>query len=251
MNRFLLFTLIILNFKAFSQRLDFGMEFTVPFVSGSVVHTDYNYLSEDPVSFHFAKVKQKTQMRPNLVAAWGMYAELGYRMFSLKYVLMPMSFRTTSFKVFFPHPELGEQVHVRGVSIGGLEQQILLKYSFKNWNNQKISLLAGYGILTRYSTKSEPSEDESIIVDSEIYHPTVYKYMLWDDRRNLNNAIFGVEFNWLNKFRVERKVTILYSHLLNRIGYEGFSQGVYTMSFSFLPTRILSSFKRNRIYLEN
>lgn len=234
--------------STWSQRIDFGIEIVLPGLSGSVVQTDYHYLTDDPVSFHFARIDKNLQFRPGFVFGTPYSFQFTYRKYGIKYSLDPVSARMVKFDVVFPHPELGEQKHKRSIAAFGLNQRLMLKYTVLNLKNLQCNLMAGGSIFFSYFKKFEDSEN--MFFDSEVYAPEMYKYMLWDDRRIYQSLDFGFEVSWLNSVRTERRVSLTYSHLMNRIGYNGFNQGIVSMAYHLPLGAILPSLKRNKIYLE-
>jgi hypothetical protein len=239
--------IFLLSVKGHTQRLDFGGEFILPGISPSIVSTKYNYLTDDPVSFDFAKVKRHVQVRPGMNMGTGVFAEVSYRMFSVKALLFPIYSYNANFAVYFPEPELGEAKYLAGISAFGAQGQVNLKYSFKTIRNKKISLLAGGFYFRSYGSIDE---SESLLYDSELHKYEIYKHLLWDDRRYFYGASLGIEFSWLNKYRQNRRLTLLYNQVLTQYGYGGFRQGALTCQVGFANLKLFGTFKRTRIYIK-
>lgn len=229
-----------------SQRLDFGGECTVPFFSTSIVSTKYDFLTDDPVSFHFAKIKRHTQIRPGFIMSVGVFSEISYRMFSVKVIASPIYTPHAIYKVYFPEIDGGETPYKSSTSSFGFHGQVNVKYSFNTFQNKKISLVAGGFYFRSYGTidESESSSNKSDISPNDLY-----KYMLWDDRNYFYGVSFGLEFSWLNKYRKNRRLTILYNHVLTKYGYGGFNQGSLTCQIGFANLKIFGTLKRNKIFI--
>jgi len=238
-------SLFLISVGARTQRLDFGGEIVVPIISPSIVSTNYDFLTDDPASFHFAKIKRHTQIRPGFNMGTGVFAEVSYRMFSIKAIVYPIYAYNSSFTVYFPEIEGGETKYVSSVSSFGCQGNLNLKYSFKTFSNKKISLLAGGFYFRGYSALDE---SESLAHDADIHPNEIYKYMLWDDRPYFFGASVGMEFAWLNKYRQNRRLTFLYNHVLTKYGYGGFQQGILTCQIGFANLKIFGSFKRTKIF---
>lgn len=237
--------LIFCMANSYAQRLDFGAEFVLPGISPSIVSTKYDYISDDPVSYDFARIKHKTQIRPGFNMGTGVFAQFSYRMFSIKATVFPIYTINTSFGAYFPDAILGEDRYVGATDRFGCQNLLQLKYSFKTFRNKKIAILAGGFYFRNYGNTDESA---SLLHDSELSHYDAYKFLLWDDRKFAYGLAFGIEFNWLNKTKQSRRITVNYHHL-NKVGYGGFNQGILAVQLGFANLNILSSLKRNKIYI--
>ncbi|MDX1348876.1 MAG: hypothetical protein R3279_01450 [Putridiphycobacter sp.] len=246
-NSFLLYFCLGLFMSAKAQTIDFSMGFQIPFASGSIISTQYNYLTDDPVSYHFAKIKNKTQFHNEFSAALLLNLEYTYKMFGLKVSLSPISTISRSFTVYFPHLEDGELMYTAAVEQEGYQIQPLLKYSFKTIKNFRLSLLAGGFYFSQYNGK--PYESERYNKSEASVTGDIYKYLLYDDTDKLYGYSVGVEHSFLSNKRNLIKQTLLISPALNEFGFDGFNQIFIQYQIDFFNVRLLTSAKKHQKYL--
>jgi hypothetical protein len=233
--------------SAKAQTIDLSMGFQIPFASGSIISTQYNYLTDDPVSYHFAKIKNKTQYHNEFTVGLLLNVEYTYKMFGLKLSLAPFLVSNRSFTVYFPHLEKGEQVYTASVEQGGYQIQPLLKYSFKTVKNFRISLLAGGFYFSQYNGK--PYESERFNRSEASVSGDIYKYLLYDDTDKLYGYSLGIEHSFLSNQRNLIKQTLLVSPVLNEFGFNGFRQIFLQYQIDFFNVRLLTSAKKHQKYL--
>lgn len=243
---FLLLFFISVN-ATFAQRFDFGIEFTLPFISPSVVNTKYNYLTDDPVSFDFAKIKHKTQIQPAFNFSGQYFAQISYRMIGLRLTISPMTIINVKHKVYFPDFVNGESPYNSAILRMGGSSSLSLRYSLKTIGNKKLTFILGGFIFRDYFFLGD---SEAIFSDSNVDVGELYKYLLWDDHKIVYGPHFGIEFSWLDKYRVNKKYTIMYNHF-NKIGFGGFKQGTISVIVGLPTIKIFNSLKRQKVFLES
>jgi len=247
--KIIFFILIIFQFNTTTaQTIDLSIGFQVPFISSSIISTKYNFLTDDQVSYHFAKIKNKTQYHPEFSLALLLNIEYTYKMFGLKLSLSPIITVNRSYTVYFPHIEDGEQIYTASVEQEGFQIQPLLKYSFKTFNNNRLSLLAGAYYFSQY--KGEATETGNYNKSYASVSGGVYKYLLYDDTKNLYGYSFGIEHSFLSNKLNLIKQTLLVSPLVKEFGFNGFNQIFIQYQIDFLNVRLLTSVKKNKKYLK-
>lgn len=245
----LVFVLVLVQLNTLkAQTIDLSMGFQIPFVSSSIISTKYDFLTDDPVSYHFAKIKNKTQYHSEFSLALLLNLEYTYKMFGLKLSLSPITTVNRTFNVYFPQIEDGEQIYRAAVEQTGYQIQPLLKYSFKTFKNNRISLLAGGYYFSQYGgkpTESEKSRNSDATVTGDIY-----KYLLYDDTKTLYGYSIGLEHSFLSNSRNLIKQTLLISPLVKEFGFNGFKQIFIQYQIDFFNVRLLTSSKKNKKYLK-
>jgi len=243
--------ILVLSYASFgfSQSIDFDMGFQLPFVSSSIVKTKYDFLTDDPSSYNFAKIKNKTQYNNELSMSLFLTLEYSYKMFGLKVQLSPYTMINRSFTVYFADIEKGEKKYTGEISHSGFQIQPLFKFSFKTIGNNRFSLLGGGYYFSKY--KKGLSESAKSRKSDLTLVKNIYKYMLYDDTKNLYGYSIGLEHAFLNNKRSLIRQSIIISPLVKKIGFEGFSQVFIQYQIEFFNFRLFQGLKKQKIYLEN